>query len=446
MVFLLNRKQFIKRRYEPMKRKKNFKIEIMVIGTLFSYFLFFQLLIRGDTPYLQHGGCCQYNDKIIVNHSHNWSNSDQIRKLIKDENDLIFSEKNDFSYISLTNDDTAIMEWKRPSPALNKIFISENSEYIICLSKIKYYNPYQVVVLKRSGEIIFRRHITAIEAKLSNKEYEEFKNVYNLQDLFLRANYRITIVSDSIFIDYNGENIHDTLGKSCVEYLNRHSEKSHFSANFSEPDDNWIYWYQEPDPQLKFIFNGDQVERISMCDPKGERFEIIILVPQKGLTQKPIPYIPPVAPNYDVKFDCINCRDTFFPNEKICFKVKNKGEDLAIMFGIKVKVEGQWRVLTFTANDAHTKKDWVFKKNETKVITWDKNVVITKDMMEQGTTDSRLLYRYVYYDVSQGGEFALYAWKKSPLSQELFRHEFRIMEQMGIKIKSGACKNPENTK
>lgn len=436
MGFLLDRKQFIQRRYKPMKSKKKYKIEIMVISTLFSYFLLFQFLIFGDIRNLQHGGCCQYNDKIIVNHSYNWSNREQIRELIKDDFDLIFSTKNDFSYISLTDDATAIKEWKRPSPAINNIFITENSEYIICLSKIKYYNPYQLLVIKRSGEIIFRMHITAIEAKLSHQEYEEFKKTYNLQYLFLQKKYRITITSNSIFIDYSGGNITDTLGKSCTEYLNLHSEKSHFSSNFSEPDANWIHWYQEPDPKMKFIFSGDRLERISMCDPKGERFEIVILNSKGDLAQNSIPYIPPDAPNYDVKLECINCRNNFCSNEKISFSVKNKGEALDIMFGIKVKKEGEWRVLTFTANEAHSKKDWIFKTNETKVITWDKNVVITKKMMELGNIDSRLLYRYVYFDIGQGGEFALYAWKKSPLSEELFRHEFRIEKRIGTKKKT----------
>lgn len=413
--------------------KKNLRIKVIAFGTLFSHLLLVQLLISGDITYKQHGASCQYNDKIIVNHSHNWSNPNQIRKLIKDDNDLIFSEKNDFSYISLTNEATAIMEWKIPSPALNKIFISENSEYIICLSKIKYYNPYQLVVLKRSGEVIFRMHITAIEAKLSHKEYDEFKKLYNAQNYFLQANYRITTVSDFIFIDFTGENISVNLGKSCLEYLTRHSAKSHFSPNFSEPDANWVYWYQAPNPQMKLIFSGDQLEKISLCDPKGYRFEIMILASNGDLAQKSISYIPPISPDYDVKLECINCRDTFFSNEKISFKVMNKGEELAIMFGIKVKREGEWRVLTFTANDTHAKKDWLFKKNETKVIIWDKNVVITRNMMELGTIDSRLLYRYIYYDISQGGEFALYAWKQNPLSKELFRHEFRITKKLGHK-------------
>ncbi len=410
---------------------KRIKIrKIIFLGTLFSFLLLVQTLNSDEINLEKFGGCCQYNDKIIVNHSYNWSNLDLIKKLIRIDEDLIFSEKNDFSYIRLTNDSTAVVEWKRPSPALTKIFISENSEYIIGLSNIKYHNPYQLVVLNRKGEIIFRMHIAAMEAKLSHLEYKAFLKEYNSQNLLLKRKYRLKMTPNFVFIDFTEENMEDSLGKSCWEFLNLHSEKSHLSQGFSESEKKFVYWFKEPDPKLKFIFNGVQLERISLLDPKSSRFEIMIQSPEGGFSQKPIAYIPPVTPKYDVKLKCIDCPKEFSINEKINFKIMNMGEKLAIMFGIKVKMDDQWRILTYTATDFKIKRAWVFKKKESKIITWDKNMMITKDMMEEGNIDSRLLFRYVYYDISQGGEFLLYAWKDKPNGKELFRHEFKIVNKM----------------
>ena len=353
-----------------MKTKKNKIKKIIFLGPLLSFLCLVHSLNPGKIEFENYGGCSQYNDKIIVNHSYNWSNIELIKKLIKDDEELIFSENNQFSYIWLTNNATAVIEWKRPSPALTKIFISENSEYIIGLSKIKYHNPYQLVILNRKGDIIFRMHIAAIEAKLSHQEYEGFKKKYNSQNLFLQREYRVKITPNFVFIDFSGENLEVSLGKLCWEFLNLHSEKSHLSPFFSESGKNYVYWFKEPDPQLKFIFNGEQLERISLLDPKGSRFEIMILSPQGGLSQKPIPYIPPAAPNYYVKLECINCPKEFSINEEINFKIMNMGEELAIMFGIKVKKDDQWQILTYTATDFKIKKAWVFKKKEARIITW----------------------------------------------------------------------------
>jgi hypothetical protein len=44
-----------------------------------------------------------------------------------------------------------------PVPALTYIWISPDSKYVVGLSNIKLWNPYQIVVYSRSGERLFAR-------------------------------------------------------------------------------------------------------------------------------------------------------------------------------------------------------------------------------------------------------------------------------------------------
>ncbi len=397
-------------------------VTIAIINLVLCGFIFAQ-----EFPYKITDGCCQFTKKIIVNHAHNWEMGDIIHNLVETDDELIFTDRNNFSETSLVNDITAFKEWKWPTPAFSKIVISDNSEYILGLSDLKYNNPYQIVIFKQNGDIVYRKHISTLEAKLTEKDYIGFQKEYPLQDKFLNEKYRITHVFDYVYIDYKGTNIYCYLGKPCLDYLDTFSSNSHFSPYFSESYLNWINWYFQPDPQVKFIFNGEQLEKVSLLDPHGDTFEIIVSTPQDGWVQKILQFKPPVDLTGELNLQCVNCKKEFNIDDKIVFNLRNDEDNpIYIGFGIKVKKEGKWEILTTYGSESYFKKPYYFKKNETRIVEWDKNVMITKEWYDSGEVDSRTLSRYGYYDITQGGEFMIYAHRGDPFKKELFKYEFRI--------------------
>jgi hypothetical protein len=52
--------------------------------------------------------------------------------------------------------------FRRPVPALTYIWISRDSKYIVGISNVKLWNPYQLVVFSRSGDRLFERKIVGV--------------------------------------------------------------------------------------------------------------------------------------------------------------------------------------------------------------------------------------------------------------------------------------------
>ena len=112
----------------------------------------------------------------IVIHYHNWSSttSESRFKMISTNQDP-FTKANDYAYvlcIKKSNNDTI---FKSPSPALTEIKISDGEEFIVGISKIMLYNPFQFVAYDTSGNILKKQRISSSEAKLTTRDYEEFK-------------------------------------------------------------------------------------------------------------------------------------------------------------------------------------------------------------------------------------------------------------------------------
>ena len=120
------------------------------------------------------------SENYIIEHYHDWSiNYAYIECIDKRTNDIVF---------------------KIPSPALTKLFVSNDEQFIVGLSNIKIDNPYQFVMLNLKGEYIIRSHVRS----------------------FLRK--------------------------------------------YSETVTNYIYWFNEKDPGLEFIYKNNELVGISVLN------------------------------------------------------------------------------------------------------------------------------------------------------------------------------------
>jgi hypothetical protein len=90
---------------------------------------------------------------VRVEHGHDWSNAtnDARWKMISTTKDP-FSAENNYSYLQLREKAAGTVLFRRPVPALSHIWISPDAKYVVGISNIKIWNPYQLVVYSRSGD------------------------------------------------------------------------------------------------------------------------------------------------------------------------------------------------------------------------------------------------------------------------------------------------------
>jgi len=234
-------------------------------------------------------GCCLFSEmsgyaekKIFIAigktvtfiHRHDWSRAtDSKRRKMFLGSQNPFAEDNNFAYIECFLNETNQVLFRVPSPALNYLFVSKDSKYLIGLSKLKNYNPVQLVVFDMKGNLVFYSPIQEEESKMNIDEFETFKAKYPKYALNLIGRNRISQVGDTIFI-YPGTI--PPISKKVWYYLFSYNATSHLSSFFRETTTNFIYWYKEPDPEIQLKYEDGKISAVSLLDPIGKRFEIVI--------------------------------------------------------------------------------------------------------------------------------------------------------------------------
>jgi hypothetical protein len=147
----------------------------------------------------------------IIRHYHNWSDStsEQRWKMMSSGKNP-FTGKNNYSFVECTDKRTGQVTFRVPMPAFTIIEIDSSEKYIVCISKIKLMNPYQFVLLNIKGEILKKINTDKIRALPCNK------------------------------------------GESVT---------------------NWIHWYDEEDPGIKFSYRKDSaiLDYITIYDLKHKK-------------------------------------------------------------------------------------------------------------------------------------------------------------------------------
>jgi hypothetical protein len=106
-----------------------------------------------------------YADTNVVRaeHHHDWSEATRgARWKMISTTQNPFSSDNNYSYLRLIDKASGAELFRRPVPALSYIWISKDSRYVVGLSNIQLWNPYQLVVFSKSGERLLERAMTDV--------------------------------------------------------------------------------------------------------------------------------------------------------------------------------------------------------------------------------------------------------------------------------------------
>ena len=162
----------------------------------------------------------------IITHFHDWSRAtrtDRYKMITTYENP--FTPENTYAYIKCVDRATGKLLFKKPCPALTRLEVSPDERFIVGISNVKLWNPYQLVVFSMKGELIKKRSFSGQGVALTEAEQREDRQI---------------------------------------------------SANFSESVTNWIFWYYEDNPKIQFHYQKSQLEAISLLDPERVRIRILV--------------------------------------------------------------------------------------------------------------------------------------------------------------------------
>jgi hypothetical protein len=171
----------------------------------------------------------------------------------------------DYAYIECINKNTNIAVFRISSPALTNLYISHDEKYIVGLSNIRLRNPYQLVILTIEGKYIKQRHISAGEARLNQSEFIYFSERFSEQYIYLETMNRIYNVGTYYYIDYLDCQF---IGEEAWHYLYIYLSRNHLSDNFSESVTNYVFWFNESNIGLDYIYENNELLGISLLDKR----------------------------------------------------------------------------------------------------------------------------------------------------------------------------------
>src|ERR1700722_5329428 len=101
---------------------------------------------------------------VRAEHHHDWirATHDARWKMISTTRNP-FTADNDYSYLLLRDKATGTELFRRPVPALTYIWISPNSKYVVGVSNVMLWNPYQLVVFCKSGDRLLERNMVGVK-------------------------------------------------------------------------------------------------------------------------------------------------------------------------------------------------------------------------------------------------------------------------------------------
>lgn len=102
------------------------------------------------------------SDGVVLEHHHDWSRATEAARyeMITKTKDP-FTDANTYAYLRLVDKASGRELFKKPVPALTHLYIAPGGRYLVGLSNLKLWNPYQIVVFSRSGRRVFQKSINA---------------------------------------------------------------------------------------------------------------------------------------------------------------------------------------------------------------------------------------------------------------------------------------------
>jgi hypothetical protein len=210
---------------------------------------------------------------ITCRHWHDWSSkTEKARATMIASGQDPFGSENNYARVECTAKDGKAL-FRAPSPALTELWISPDLRYLVGLSKIRISNPYQLVVYRMDGTLVYRLHVAAFEACYDRVDFAGFYREH--PDIRSLLQERAIVRGDKIFIDYEFMNAPSRFGRDNWLALDSKRCRSHLSENIVESVSNWVRWYREPDPGIALDRDEHGVATgLTVLDPVGAPIKI----------------------------------------------------------------------------------------------------------------------------------------------------------------------------
>jgi hypothetical protein len=207
-------------------------------------------------------------------HWHDWSQkTEKARSRMMEGGQNPFSCENTYGRVECTTTKDGKSLFKAPSPALTELWVSTDQQYLVGLSKVMISNPYQLVVYRMDGTLVYRMHVAALEACFDRVEFATFYREHpEIRTLLQDRTY---VRGANIFVDYRFMNAPVRFGHESWLALDAKRCRSHLSDNISETVTNWVRWYREPDPGI--VLDRDEhgaATGLTVLDPIGVPIKI----------------------------------------------------------------------------------------------------------------------------------------------------------------------------
>ena len=246
------------------------RIYILLIG-----FYGISFIGKADpTSYSQEVLITAESEHYIVNHYHNWTTDTEkeLWEMISTDQNP-FTENNNYAYIELIDKNTCKVIFKKPSTALTQIKISQNEKHIVGISNIMVWNPYQLIIYDINGTLVKKRNFSSEEAKMNASQYDKFSIQFPKQCEEL-TEYTYS-KNDFVYIDFLRMGMPKELGEAW-DFLFQYLSPNHLTPNMWETTTNYIYWFDEENPEIRLNYINEKLTTMNINDPKKKRIEISI--------------------------------------------------------------------------------------------------------------------------------------------------------------------------
>ncbi|MGV3664153.1 MAG: hypothetical protein ACO1TE_28530 [Prosthecobacter sp.] len=214
------------------------------------------------------------NGRLWVKHVHDWD-SDKLEPLFSDlqHHDKFFTAANDFSYLEVGEVNGNRLLFRTPCPALMHVWVSQDSQYVVGLSNIMLYNPYQLMVWRRDGTLLWKEHISSEVARLTPEHQREFARRFPDAADYL-AKTRTFTHGGVTYVDCHVLGVINVIGDDAWHYLHALDVRHPYASDMFETVTNFVYWYdaKNPAPTLRQVEKKGLV--LTVRSPNGRTMQI----------------------------------------------------------------------------------------------------------------------------------------------------------------------------
>lgn len=151
--------------------------------------------------------------------------------------------------------------WARDCPLLTQVWISDDSRYIVGLSSIKFFNPIQLVVYDREGNLLHAQSMFAQGARFTPEELQE--NPLG----FLASSAGRLEHEGFVYLNILGSSLRSE--EPMQSDIEQRTVQNPLSSSFAETPNNYVYWFDQEDPQLS-IREVEGKAFLTFADPLGQ--------------------------------------------------------------------------------------------------------------------------------------------------------------------------------